>query len=163
MTHTLRNHITGRRLLLLAAVLAALALTVGLTLGAAPAKAAPTAKAAPAASGYSCSDKTLDGEYAGNINGQTSSGPFALNVEFTSAGNGTGTASVVEMTETTGPTSFTDTITYTLNADCSGTLTAARSTGVTVHYDIDVTLVGTGFDLMQTDSGVVSTGSLHHV
>jgi hypothetical protein len=162
MTHTLRNHITGRRLLLLAAVLAALALTLGLTLGAAPAKAAPTAKAA-AASSYSCSDKTLSGEYAGNINGQTSSGPFALNVEFTSAGNGTATADVVEMTETSGPTSFTDTITYTLNADCSGTLTAARSTGATVHYDIDATLVGIEFDLMQTDSGVVSTGSLHHV
>jgi hypothetical protein len=162
MTHTLRNHITGRRLLLLAAVLAALALTLGLTLGAAPAKAAPAAKAA-AASSYSCSDKTLSGEYAGNINGQTSSGPFALNVEFTSAGNGTGTADVVEMTETSGPTSFTDTITYTLNADCSGTLTAVRSTGATVHYDIDVTLVGIEFDLMQTDSGVVSTGSLHHV
>lgn len=157
MTHTLRNHMSRRGLLLVAAVLAALGLALGLTLGAAP------AKAAPAASGYSCSDKTLDGNYGGNIDGQTSSGPFALQVLATFNGNGTATANVVEMTETSGPTSFTNTVTYSLGSNCSGTLTAVRSTGATVHYDITATLVGVEIDLMQTDSGVVSTGVLHHV
>jgi hypothetical protein len=162
MTRTLRNHISPRSVLVAAAILGALALALGLALGAAPAKAAPSAKAAPA-SGYSCSDSTLKGEYAGNINGQTSGGLFALQVEATFAGNGTATATVVETTETAPPVTFTDKITYTLPADCSGTLTAVRSTGATVHYDIAVTLAGVEINLIQTDTGVVSTGVLHHV
>jgi hypothetical protein len=43
------------------------------------------------------------------------------------------------MTETSGPTTFTETLTYTLNSDCSATLTAMRSTGTTAHSVITVT------------------------
>jgi len=115
---------------------------------------APIAKAAP-----TCSVGNLKGNYLGNFSGTGSStGPIALQAQVTFNGDGTGTAAVTLMTETSGPTSFTDTLTYTVNSNCTGTLTAVRSTGATVHYDIVVVQNATEVDFMQTDSGFVVTG-----
>jgi hypothetical protein len=161
MTRTLRNHISPRRILVtvVGAVLGALALALGLLTSSAPAKAAP-ALASPAG----CSVKVLKGNYGGNISGtSTSTGPLALQAIATFNGDGTATADITLMTETSGPTTFTDTITYTLNSDCSGTLTAVRTTGETVHYVITATDNGSKVELMQTDSGFVATGVLDHV
>ena len=160
MTRTLRNHISPRRLLMVAALLGALALALGFLTHTTPAKADQTA----ASASQSCSVKTLQGNYGGNINGtSTATGPLALQVLATFNGNGTGTADVTLMTETQGPVVFTDTVTYTLNSNCSGMLTVIRSTGETVHYDIVVTLLGTKMDLLQTDAGNVATGEFNHV
>ena len=159
MTRTVRNHMSLRRLLLLAAILGALALALGLLTS-----TTPTAKAAQAQSSRRCSDKTLRGQYDGTFSGTSSStGPLAGQAETTLNGNGTGNSDVTLMTETSGPTAFTAVITYTLNSNCSGTFTSMRSTGETVHYNITVALRGTKLYLLQTDPGFVVTGVQDHV
>jgi hypothetical protein len=159
MTRTLRNHISPRRLLMVAALLGALALALGLLNHTTPAKASQTA----ASTSQSCSVKTLQGNYGGNISGtSTSTGPLALQALATFNGDGTGTAAVTIKTETT-LTFSTDTLTYTLNSNCTGTLAATQSDGTTSHYTIVVTLLGTKLDLLQADAGFVATGDLNHV
>jgi hypothetical protein len=48
--------------------------------------------------------------------------------------------------------------TYTVNSDCSGTVTFTDNTGKTFHYDIFVEVGGTEFSFIQTDAGVVTAG-----
>jgi hypothetical protein len=145
---------------MVAALLGALAVALGLLTHTTPAKASQTA----ASTSQSCSVKTLQGNYGGNVSGtSTATGPLAIQALATFNGNGTGTAAITIMTETTGPTNLTDTLTYTLNSNCTGTLAATRSDGTTVHYDIVATLLGTKLDLLQTDAGFVATGDLNHV
>jgi hypothetical protein len=161
MTRTLRIHISPRRLLMVAALLGALALALGLLTHTTttPAKASQTA----ASISQPCSVKTLQGNYGGNISGtSTASGPLALQALATFNGNGTGTAAVTIKTETT-LTFTTETLTYTLNSNCSGTLRATQSDGTTANYTIVVTLLGTKLDLLQADEGFVTTGDLNHV
>jgi len=159
MTRTLRNHISPPRVLVMAAVLGALALPLGLLTSAAPAKAAQ-AQARPAG----CSAKVLKGNYGGNLSGtSTSTGPLAGQVMATFNGDGTATADVTLMTETSGLATFTETLTYTLNSDCSGTLTAVRSNGTTAHSVITVTDDGSKVEQMFTDPGIIATSVLDHV
>jgi hypothetical protein len=115
----------------------------------------PIARAAP-----TCSVASLNGNYLGNFSGTSSStGPFALQDLVIFNGNGTGNASLTLTSETSGgPISFTATFTYTLNSNCTGTLTALRSTGQTVHYDIVAVENATEVDFLQTDPGFVTTG-----
>ena len=115
---------------------------------------APSALAAP-----HCSVSSLQGNYLGNLSGTSSStGPLALQVQTTFDGNGGGTANVTLMTESSGPISFTSVITYTVDSNCTGTLTSQRSTGQTVHYKIAVVEKANEVDLLQTDAGFVVTG-----
>lgn len=116
---------------------------------------APSARAAY----HYCSVSSLQGNYLGNLSGTSSStGPLALQAQTTFDGNGGGTASVTLMTESSGPISFTSALTYTVDSNCTGTLTSQRSTGQTVHYNIAVVENATEVDLLQTDPGFVVTG-----
>ncbi|RPK54557.1 hypothetical protein EES43_28705 [Streptomyces sp. ADI96-02] len=143
-----------RRVLTLTATVAAVTLA-----GALPAGAAP-----PASHPQGCSVRTLQGDFGGNFSGTSASaGPLAYQALVTFHGNATATARATLMTETSGPTSFTSTITYTLKRDCTGTLTAQRSTGQTIHYAITALAGGTEVALLQTDPGSVVTAQLKRV
>jgi hypothetical protein len=159
MTRTLRNHISPRRLLIVGALLGALALALGLLTHTTPAQASQTA----ASTSQSCSVKALQGNYGGNISGtSTSTGPLALQALATFNGNGTGTAVITIKTESTFTIS-NDTLTYTLNSNCTGVLTTTQSDGTTAHYVIVLTLLRTKLDLLQADEGFLTTGELNHV
>ena len=106
-----------------------------------------------------CSVETLEGDYRGNLSGVRSTGLFALQFRDTFNGDGTGTGSTTLMTETSGPTSTTTTLIYTLDSDCTGTLTVVRSDGSAAHYNIVVVKHATEVDYLGTDSGVVATGT----
>jgi hypothetical protein len=49
--------------------------------------------------------------------------------------------------------------TYTVNANCTGTYTAADSTGSEFHYDLFIAPDGSHFTFIATDQGIVSAGS----
>lgn len=160
MTSTLRNQVSRRRLLALLMAVGALALTVGLL--ARPASATTHAEVAKQRGG--CSLRTLQGSFGGVQTGTTTAtGPIAIETLGTFYGNGHATARVTLMTKTQGPVYFTDTATYTLNRNCSGTLTARRSTGQTVHFRMTVTQSGRSMYLLETDPGAVVTGTFEHV
>lgn len=106
-----------------------------------------------------CSLSTLNRDYLGSLTGTTTTtGPLALQGLASLNGDGTGTLSATLMTLTSGPITFTSTITYTLNSDCTGTLTSVRSTGQTTHYNIVVVDKGKEINLLQIDPGAVVTG-----
>lgn len=163
MTHEMRNHISPRRLLIVAAVLATLALAlVFLTR-----PVAAETGTAPTASDRGCSVHTLHGSYGGALSGLATSITAAPEqtgglILVTFNGNGTGTAKVTDMTLTAGPVSFTDTVTYTVNSDCLGTLTASRP-GHVSHLAIVVTDSGRAFSDLQIDPGTTITGTFEHV
>lgn len=159
MTHALR-HISPRRLLVVATVLATLAAAIAFLPRAAPAKAGT----ASVARHRGCSARTLQGSYGGDLTGtSTSTGPTAGQVLETFRGNGTGTADVTLMTQTQGPLSFNgEPVTYTLNGDCTGTLTALRG-GQAHHFDIAVTDSGQTIYQLRIDTGNALAGTLEHV
>jgi hypothetical protein len=160
MTDTLRNQVGRRRLRVVLVALGVLAVTLGLL--ARPVSG--TAHAAVAKPRGGCSLRTLRGSFGGVQAGTTTAtGPIAIQTLGTFYGNGHATARVTLMTKTRGPVNFTDTATYTLNRDCSGTLTARRSTGQTVHFRITVTQSGRSMYLLETDPGAVVTGTFQHV
>lgn len=157
MTHLLRNHMSPRRLLAVVALLGALALTLGLLARPASAKTGPGPD-------RGCSLRTLRGSYGGLQTGTTAAtGTLAIQTLGTFYGNGLATAEVTLMTKTQGPVRFTDTATYTLNRNCTGTLTATRSTGQTVHFAMTVTQAGRTMYLLETDRGSVVTGTFEHI
>lgn len=157
MTHALR-HIGPRRLLVVVTVLATLAAAIAFLVRPAP------AKAGAAAQPRECSVHTLHGSYGGDLTGtSTSTGPTAGQVLETFRGNGTGTADVILMTKTQGPLSFNgEPVTYTLNRNCTGTLTALRG-GQAHHFDIVVTDSGRTIYQLRTDPGNVLDGTLKHI
>lgn len=110
-----------------------------------------------------CSVATLRGAYAGNIMGTSNTGPFNLQSTTVFHGNGTATGIKVTLANRSEVTTFTADDTYTLAADCTGTLTAVRSTGAVVHYVIVVVDGGRKVDLLQTDPGFVANGSFERV
>lgn len=115
------------------------------------------AAAGPKAGG--CSLKTLHGTYSGAIVGtSSSSGPYAQQILSEYHGDGTAWTQGTLMKETSGPTSYTTNSTYTLNSDCTGTLTGVRNTGERVHYVIVATPDGTRVNILRTDPGYVATG-----
>jgi hypothetical protein len=158
MTHVLR-HISSRRLLAVGSVLAAFAFAIAFLPG--PASATPDT--AHAAQHRGCSVRTLQGSYGGDLTGtSTSTGPTAGQVVETFRGNGTGTADVILMTQAQGPLSFNgEPVTYTLNTDCTGTLTALRG-GEAHHFAIVVTGSGRKIYQLRTDTGNAMAGTLEH-
>jgi hypothetical protein len=115
----------------------------------------------PTRAAQTCSVGTLIGDYVGNLSGTTAStGPVALQALVQFAGDGTATSPVATlMTQTAGPITFTANITYTLNSDCTGTLTVVRSTGQTTHYVIAVAKEESEINLLAVDPGSVVTGT----
>ncbi|MEU6219769.1 hypothetical protein ABZ845_19955 [Streptomyces sp. NPDC047022] len=119
----------------------------------------PAHAAATGSNKKGCSLRTLHGEYGDTTSGISSDGAlFAEQALVTFHGDGTANAKVTVMKATSGPTRFTSNVTYTLNSDCAGSLTAARSTGETIHDDIVVTSNGAKILLLRTDPGSVVTG-----
>ncbi|WP_225850502.1 hypothetical protein [Streptomyces sp. HPF1205] len=110
-----------------------------------------------------CSVATLRGAYAGNIMGTSNTGPFNLQSMTVFHGDGTATGIKVTLANRSEVTTFTANDTYTLAADCTGTLTAVRSTGVVAHYVIAVVDGGRKIDLLQTDPGSVANGAFDRV
>ena len=118
------------------------------------------ADARTAVAAHRCSLSTLDGDYLGNLTGTTATaGPVALQALVSFHGDGTATGvTTTLMTLTSGPITFTSTITYTLNSNCTGSLTVVRSTGQTTHYNMVVVDNGEEINLLQIDPGTVVTG-----
>ncbi len=50
--------------------------------------------------------------------------------------------------------------TYTINADCTGSLTITTSNGNSTHADLVIVGNGTEVELVQTDGGYILTGTL---
>jgi len=108
--------------------------------------------------------RTLHGSYGGDLTGtSTSTGPTAGQVVETFRGDGTGTADVILMTQIQGPLSFNgEPVTYTLNGNCTGTLTALRG-GEAHHFDIVVTDSGRTIYQLRIDTGNALAGTLQKI
>jgi hypothetical protein len=160
MTLTPRQ-IKPRRFLTVAACVLA---TVGLAIAFLARPASVRASTGAPAGHRGCSERTLQGSYGGDLTGtSTDVGPSAGTVLETFRGDGTGTADVVLMTQTVGPLTFTgEPVTYTLNADCTGTLAAVRG-GEVHHFAIVVTDSGRKIYQLRTDPGNALAGTLDRV
>lgn len=108
-----------------------------------------------------CSPATLNGEYIYAQDGFLVQGdsrtPIAQSGidRFDGAGNARG---VYTASENGKIRRGTYSATYTLKADCSGTLTIADSSKKTFHYDIFTVPGGDEIVWVQTDPGAVSAG-----
>ncbi|GAA1949505.1 hypothetical protein [Catenulispora subtropica] len=139
--------------------LVATATTSALVTATAITLAAPARAAAVQLHNEGCSLRTLQGAYSGNISGISSDGPFNFQATNVFNGDGTGTGIKVTRVDESGVSTYTAELTYTLDEDCTGTLTAVRSTGVTTHYVIVVTDDGKKVAMLQTDPGFVADGT----
>jgi hypothetical protein len=124
--------------------------------------AAPLASP-PAAAQGSCSAATLDGPYVFSVSGFTTrhnqSAPNAISGLETY--NGDGTMSGIYTAQIDGHV-YRDvayTGTYTVGADCKGTLTITETvSGVVQHFDQFVSPSGKEFTFVQTDPGFLASG-----
>ena len=112
-----------------------------------------------------CSDATLHGRYnfateSTQVSGPAPNGPFAY------AGfvvyDGRGGDHEVYTISASGEVSrlVTETGKYHLNSDCTGSETDTGTGAGTQHYDEFVSPDGSQFAYIQTDSGIVSAGTL---
>ena len=125
-----------------------------------------TASAAPgAAAGTtpSCSNATLNGTYTfGYISWQISNGKSSPASEagfdtFNGKGTGTGVITAVYNGVVAG-SNTADTSTYTINADCIGTL-VFHAAGSVFHFNVYVSPSGNSFSLISTDAGTAVAGT----
>ncbi|PTL79760.1 hypothetical protein [Vitiosangium sp. GDMCC 1.1324] len=108
-----------------------------------------------------CKPRMLKGKYVYANDGYIVSG--SERVPFSQAGHdffqGNGTLTGSATISTNGElTRIVYTGTYTLEPDCSGTLTLTDNLGGTTHWDIFVTKNGEDLTYIQTDAGVVTSG-----
>lgn len=143
--------------------LAVTAATGAVIASAALSVSSPAHAAQPPVHDKGCSVATLRGAYGGNISGTSSTGPFNLQSTTVFHGDGTATGIKVTLADRSGVSTFTARDTYTLADDCTGTLTAVRSTGAVVHYVIVVVDGGRKVALLQTDPGVVANGAFERI
>jgi hypothetical protein len=112
-----------------------------------------------------CSDATLHGRYnfateSTQVSGTPPNGPFAY------AGfviyDGRGGDREVYTISAAGQVSrlVTETGTYHINSDCTGSETDTAPGAGTQHYDSFVSPDGSQFAYIQTDTGIVSAGTL---
>jgi hypothetical protein len=145
MTHAPRVPLRA----VLAGLLAAASLILGLTLAGSPAARAAT---------LACTDATLTGSYTGAVAGTSPAGPFLITGTAGLAGNGTGSGTFT-ITQGGTSTQVTDVITYALAADCTGTLHVVRSNGTQANYDLAAAPDGSAFAVTATDPGVTAGGA----
>lgn len=113
----------------------------------------------PPATPHSCDLATLKGTYLFEGNGASVSGTtttptaFAGSEHFNGAGAVTGSSTFSSGGTIVPRSPFTGT--YTLNADCTGTLTI----GTNLHFDLYVAPSGDRFTYVQTDPGSVSAAT----
>jgi hypothetical protein len=125
-----------------------------------------TASAAPsAATGktHSCSNATLNGTYTfGYISWSISNGKSTPASEagadtFNGKGTGTGLITAAYNGVVAG-NNMPDTSTYTINADCTGTI-VFNSAGSLFHFNVYVSPSGNSFSLISTDAGTAVAGT----
>jgi hypothetical protein len=125
-----------------------------------------TASAAPSAAtgkAHSCSNATLNGTYTfGYISWQISNGKSTPASEagfdtFTGKGTGTGVLTAVYNGVVAG-SNTPDTSTYTIRADCIGTLVFHAAGGM-FHFNVYVSPSGNSFSLINTDAGNAVAGT----
>jgi hypothetical protein len=126
---------------------------------------AAIATAYPAFASAGCDDSILNGSYAFVQTGYTGSGTSLKRFALAGTGtyNGDGTLSGVSTAATEGNETparlVTFTGTYSVKSDCSATETDTDQTGAVFHYDEFIVADGQLFTFIQTDPGVVSTGT----
>ena len=114
--------------------------------------------------GEGCGPRTLKGSYVYALSGFKTGGETAAQrTPFGQAGremfNGDGTMSGVGTASFNGKTARTTYKgTYTMNADCSGTVTFTDNQGQASNYDIFADHGGASFTYVQTDAAIVSAG-----
>jgi hypothetical protein len=125
-----------------------------------------TASAAPSsATGktHSCSNATLNGTYTfGYISWSISNGKSTPASEagadtFNGKGTGTGVITAAYNGVVAG-NNTPDTSTYTINADCTGTI-VFNSAGNLFHFNVYVSPSGNSFSLISTDAGTAVAGT----
>jgi hypothetical protein len=117
---------------------------------------APTAKAAD----KGCSTVTLRGTFSRHDTGTVlappaAAGPFALVGTFTFDGNGNVTGAATS-SQNGNIGQGTQTGTYTVNSDCTGTIIVQGSGGHSSHYSFVIDDNGNGFQYICTDSNPIS-------
>ena len=147
-----RSH---RRTVALAGAGCALAAAATLVVTGSASATGPT----PPANPHSCDLATLQGTYLFEGNGASVSGTtttptaFAGSEHFNGAGAVTGSSTFSSGGTIVPRSSFIGT--YTLNTDCTGTLTI----GTSLHFDLYVAPSGDRFTYVQTDHGSVSAAT----
>jgi hypothetical protein len=119
------------------------------------------ALAAESSTNPQCMLRTLKGNYAYASDGYTLKGTEM--VPFSQAGHdffkGDGTVTGAVTVNIQGELlRLTYSGTYTLEPDCSGTMTTTDNLGVPAHFDIFVTKNGSELSFIQTDAGNVTSG-----
>ena len=145
------------------AITIAAALVLGIGPKAQSALAAPAAPR-PQEDDKECSNATLKGTFAFTSTGfitapSNLAGPFAIVGRQTFDGNGVLTATAtVSQNGNISPVTLSGT--YTVNADCTGTFTVQISpVSITTNLFFVIDDRGKEFQVIQTDRGVVVTGS----
>ncbi|HEV2380409.1 MAG TPA: hypothetical protein VG206_11515 [Terriglobia bacterium] len=113
-----------------------------------------------AANSQGCSNSTLKGTYMASSTGTVVGvGPAAVvnGVTFDGNGNGTVFAETISMNGTI-TTGVTGTVTYSVNANCSGSDTITMSTGAVADFNFLLNANGARFFFISTDSGFVASG-----
>lgn len=107
----------------------------------------------------SCSNATMHGTYALSESGFAGGAPIGAIGEVIYDGRGNG--KLVTETLSLNGTIFrgiTGTGVFTVNSDCTGSKTFTTSGGES-HFDFVITADGSKIDFIETDSGVVGTGT----
>jgi hypothetical protein len=107
-----------------------------------------------------CSNSTLKGTYMASSTGTVVGvGPAAVvnGITFDGSGNGTVFAETVSFNGAI-TTGVTGTVTYTVNANCTGSDTITMSTGQVADFNFVVNGNGSTFFFISTDSGFVASG-----
>lgn len=106
-----------------------------------------------------CSNATMHGTYALSESGSAGSAPLGAIGEVFYDGHGNGTL-VTETLSLNGTISkgITGTGVFTVNSNCTGSKTFTTSAGE-AHFDFVITADGATITFIQTDSGVVGTGT----
>lgn len=158
-------HVPKRRLVWIGTIVGVGALLGGMTtFGEGLAAARGTSGASPTR----CSDATLHGKYdfateSTQVSGTPPNGPFAYAGFVVYDGRGTD-HEVYTISANGQVTRFvTETGTYHINPDCTGSETDSAAGIGTQHYDEFVSPDGSQFSYIQTDDGIVSAGTLTRV
>jgi hypothetical protein len=115
-----------------------------------------------AVSAKPCSLQTLKGTYVWHftgfyiVDGQQVHFAFAGQDHYHGDGTMTGTYSFSDNGAISQNVSYTDT--YTVNPDCTGTLTSVDENGLIGHFDLFFGRDGEEVSFVQTDPGVVAAG-----
>jgi hypothetical protein len=106
-----------------------------------------------------CSNATMHGTYALSESGFAGGAPIGAIGEVIYDGQGNGKL-VTETLSLNGTifTGITGTGVFTVNSDCTGHKTFTTSAGES-HFDFVITADGSKITFIETDSGVVGTGS----